>query len=146
MATASVNAPSTEPHGRWRDRKLLLWPLALIVPAIPLRTIAVADDAPAIAWFLAPVVVFLLFPIIDTVVGLDRRNPPDSEVARLESRSYYRWVTYAYIPLQYASLVVACSLWASGELAWWQSLGLATSVGCAVLSARAALVQSSPLA
>jgi alkane 1-monooxygenase len=38
-------------------------------------------------------------------------------------------VTYAYIPLQYASLVVACSLWASGDLAWWQSLGLATSVG-----------------
>jgi alkane 1-monooxygenase len=24
---------------------------------------------------------------------------------------------------------VACSLWASGDLAWWQSLGLATSVG-----------------
>ncbi len=129
MATASVNAPSTEPTGRWRDRKLLLWPLALIVPAIPLRTIAIADDAPPFAWFLAPIVVFLLFPIIDTVVGLDRRNPPESEVARLESRRYYRWVTYAYIPLQYASLVVACSLWASGDLAWWQSLGLATSVG-----------------
>ena len=44
MTTASVNVPSTEPGRRYRDRKLLLWPLALIVPVIPLRTIALADD------------------------------------------------------------------------------------------------------
>ena len=27
------------------------------------------------------------------------------------------------------ALVLACSMWASGDLAWWQSVGLATSVG-----------------
>jgi alkane 1-monooxygenase len=115
---------------RWRDNRLLLWPLALIVPLLPIRSAALADsDLPAIAWFLTPIIVFGLFPILDTVAGLDRRNPPEAEVARLESRRYYRWVTYAYVPLQYASLVVACSLWANGDLRWWQSLGLATSVG-----------------
>ena len=68
----------------------------------------------------------------------DRRHrSPGSTVATHRSRRppgwsrvrYYRWVTYAYIPLQYLSLVLACSMWASGDLAWWQSLGLATSVG-----------------
>ncbi|MFP3900999.1 MAG: alkane 1-monooxygenase [Acidimicrobiia bacterium] len=115
---------------RWRDRKLLFWPLALVVPLIPLRSVALAEqDAHPLLWFLAPIVVFLVFPIVDTLAGLDRRNPPESEVPRLETRRYYRWVTYAYIPLQYLSLVVACGLWAGGELRWWESLGLATGVG-----------------
>ena len=82
-----------------------------------------------LVWFLTPIVVFGIFPIVDTLLGRDRRNPPESETARLESVRYYRWVTYAYIPLQYLSLVLACSMWAGGDLAWWQSLGLATSVG-----------------
>lgn len=129
MAQATVDLGAAGPTRRWRDRKLLLWPLALVVPSIPLRSAALGDDAPGIAWFLAPIIVFLVFPVLDTVVGLDRRNPPEDVVPRMEGRRYYRWVVYAYIPLQYASLVVACSLWASGDLAWWQSLGLATSVG-----------------
>lgn len=113
----------------WRDRKLLLWPLALIVPVMPLRNVAlVGHDAHPLLWFVAPIAVFLIFPIIDTFAGLDRRNPPESEAPRLEGRRYYRWVTYAYIPLQYTSLVAASSMWASGDLRWWESLGLATSV------------------
>jgi len=127
MAQATVDLST--PRRRWRDRKLLLWPLALIVPLIPLRTMAAGDDAPPWVWFLAPIVVFLVFPILDTVVGLDKRNPPEELRDELEGRRYYRWVVYAYIPLQYVSLVAACRLWASGDLAWWQSLGLATSVG-----------------
>jgi alkane 1-monooxygenase len=107
-----------------------LWPLALIVPLLPVRAALLAEtDVPFVAWFLTPILVFVVFPILDTLAGLDRRNPPESETARLEARRYYRWLTYAYIPLQYASLVVACALWASGELRWWESLGLATSVG-----------------
>ena len=114
---------------RWRDPRLLLWPVALIVPLLPVRMQVLDDGAPAWLWFMTPIVVFGLFPIVDTIAGLDKRNPPESETGRLESVRWYRWVTYAYIPLQYASLVMACAMWASGDLAWWQSLGLATSVG-----------------
>lgn len=128
MAVATVKA-GTRPARRWRDRKALLYPVALIVPLIPLRTIELADrDVHPLLWFLAPIVVFVVFPIIDTVAGLDRRNPPEDVVPELEGRRWYRLITYAYLPLQYLSLVLACSLWASGELAWWESLGLATSV------------------
>jgi alkane 1-monooxygenase len=121
-----------DPSGgrRWRDARFAFWPLALVVPLLPLRMRGLVDgSAPALAWFLTPIVVFGIFPIVDTLAGLDRRNPPEAETARLESARYYRWVTYAYIPLQYLSLVLACSMWAGGDLAWWQGFGLATSVG-----------------
>jgi alkane 1-monooxygenase len=124
MAAPAVQDP------RWRDPRLLLWPLALIVPLLPVRAAVLAElDVPVVSWFLTPILVFGIFPILDTVAGLDRRNPPEEATAQLEGRRYYRWLTYAYLPLQYASLVVACALWAHGDLRWWESLGLATSVG-----------------
>jgi alkane 1-monooxygenase len=127
--TTSDGDAATRP---WRDRKLLLWPLSLIIPIMPLRTAALAGrDAPAVLWLMAPIIVFLIFPIIDTVAGLDRRNPPEDAVRRLEGRRYYRLVTYAFAPLQYLSLVIACGLWASGELRWWESLGLAMGIALA---------------
>jgi alkane 1-monooxygenase len=131
VTAATVETAPEKPTRKWRDRKFFLWPLALIVPLLPLRSFELAErgDALPILWFMAPITVFLIFPLIDTFAGLDRKNPPESEVPRLERVRYYRWVTYAYIPLQYAALVMACALWARGELQWWESLGLATGVG-----------------
>lgn len=114
---------------RWRDRKLALWPLALIVPLMPLRMgELVGQDAHPLRWLLAPVVVFVVFPLIDLAFGHDRANVPDHEEARVSARRYYRWVTYAWVPLQYAGLVLACSWWATAGLRWWESLGVALSV------------------
>ena len=129
MASVTVESVEDGSRGRYRDRKLLLYPLALIVPLLPMRLLVLGAEAPWHMWFMAPVTVFAIFPLIDTVAGRDRRNPPEDQVARLEGRRYYRWVTYAYIPLQYVALVAACALWANGDLAWWQSLGLAVSIG-----------------
>ena len=123
MSVASVEPPRDAPVRRWRDPRLLLWPLGLLIPLLPLRTRALDPGAPMLVWFLTPIIVFGVFPIVDTLIGHDRRNPPESETARLESVRYYRWITYAYIPLQYLSLALACSMWASGDLTWWQSLG-----------------------
>jgi alkane 1-monooxygenase len=47
----------------------------------------------------------------------------------LEEDRYYRWCTYAYIPLQYGTLILGCWLWASGDLSVAESLGLALTVG-----------------
>jgi alkane 1-monooxygenase len=43
----------------------------------------------------------------------------------LEQDRYYRWCTYAFLPLQYAGLVFACWLWASGDLSVLDRVGLA---------------------
>jgi alkane 1-monooxygenase len=119
-----VDAPA------WTDGKRYAWLLGLLVPVLPFLAWGWAElTGFAGFWFLGPVIVFGLFPILDVVVGTDAENPPDSIVAHLEKDRYYRWCTYAFLPLQYASLVGACALWASGDLGAVESIGLAMTVG-----------------
>ena len=47
----------------------------------------------------------------------------------LEQDHYYRWCTYVFLPLQYASLLFACWLWSSGKLSTVDDIGLALTVG-----------------
>jgi alkane 1-monooxygenase len=63
------------------------------------------------------------------MVGTDADNPPESVVKRLEEDKYYRWCTYLYIPMQYAGLVFACVMWASGDLSLLESIGLVFTIG-----------------
>jgi alkane 1-monooxygenase len=58
-------------------------------------------------------------------IGLDAENPPDSVLRWLERDRYYRWCTYAFLPLQYAGLVFACAMWGSGDLSVLDKIGLA---------------------
>ena len=58
-------------------------------------------------WWIGPIVVFGVVPAIDLVAGLDRSNPPDDVIEALENDRYYRWITYLYLPIQYAALVWA---------------------------------------
>ena len=76
-----------------------------------------------------PLFLYVIMPALDTAIGKDSANPPDSVLKRLEEDRYYRWCTYAYMPLQFASLVGACWLWAYGDLSFVESLGLALTVG-----------------
>jgi alkane 1-monooxygenase len=59
---------------------------------------------------------------------MDAANPPDSVVKWLEQDRYYRWCTYAYLPIQYGGIVFACWLWASGRLSTIDSIGLALTM------------------
>jgi alkane 1-monooxygenase len=115
----------------WRDRKRYAWLLGLLVPLLPFMAWGLVElTGLGVMWFFGPVFVFGVMPILDTLVGKDSDNPPDSVISWLEQDRYYRWCTYLYLPLQYASLVGACVLWASGDLGWIASLGLALTVGC----------------
>jgi alkane 1-monooxygenase len=126
MSTAAaVPAPAT-----WRDPKRYAWLLGLIVPMLPFAAWGLVELTGAGAlWLFGPLVVFGVFPVLDVLVGTDSENPPDSVISYLEQDRYYRWCTYLFLPLQYASLVAACWLWGSGELSAWESLGLALTVG-----------------
>jgi hypothetical protein len=53
----------------------------------------------------------------------------------------YRWCTYAFLPLQYAGLVFACALWASGQLTVADKMGL---VGCLPTTAPRACCRLTP--
>ena len=66
--------------------------------------------------------------MLDLVDRDGRDNPPDSVIKWLEQDRYYRWCTYAYIPIQYAGLVLACWLWSSGKLSTIDDIGLALTM------------------
>ena len=79
-------------------------------------------------WWFGPFVVFVVIPFLDRAIGKDSSNPPESILKRLEDDRYYRWCTYAFIPIQYAALVFACTKWAHGHLSVAEDFGLAITV------------------
>jgi alkane 1-monooxygenase len=128
-----VTAPDpTPPTGTtaWRDGKRYLWPLGLVVPLLPFHAGWLADATGwTVAWWIGPILVFGLVPALDTGFGLDTTNPPEEAVPALEADRYYRWCTWLYLPLQYASFVWAAGVVARGDLSAASELGLALTVG-----------------
>jgi alkane 1-monooxygenase len=114
----------------WRDAKRYAWLLGLIVPTLPFLAWGLVQITGLGAfWFYGPVLVFIIFPLLDLLVGVDAANPPDSVIKWLEQDRYYRWCTYLFLPIQYAGLVFACWLWSSGKLSTVEDLGLVLTVG-----------------
>ncbi len=124
----------TAPHDteatRWRDPKRYAWLLGLIVPTLPFLAWALVEATGlGVFWFYGPFLVFAVFPALDLLIGMDATNPPDSVIKWLEQDRYYRWCTYAFIPIQYAGLVFSCWLWSSSKLSTVEDVGLALTVG-----------------
>src|SRR5664279_5563495 len=117
----SVSAPSVNEHrapghgeplsaARWRDPKRYAWLLGLIVPSLPfLAWGLVRASGLAIFWFYGPFLVFVIFPLLDLLIGMDPTNPPDSVIKWLEEDRYYRWCTYLFLPIQYGGCLLYTS-------------------------------------
>jgi alkane 1-monooxygenase len=113
----------------WRDAKRYAWLLGLLIPTLPFITWGLVElTGLGVLWFYGPFLVFGIFPLLDLMIGMDARNPPDSVIKWLEQDRYYRWCTYLYLPIQYAGLVFACWLWSHGGLSTLDSIGLALTV------------------
>ncbi len=142
---------STTVDGRtveWTDRKRYLWILGAVIPLIPITMWGLyAATGWSAVWFFGPFFVFVVIPIADLLAGLDPNNPPDELLETLEEDRYYRWVTYAFIPMQLAGFLWGCFVLGNGtifgwdpyaggvlpgiteNLAWFEKLGLATGMG-----------------
>ena len=126
--TGTVTAASTE---GWRDRKRYLWLIGLVVPSLAFLGYGMHALTGWGVWFwIGPIVILVVVPAIDLVAGLDRSNPPDDVIEALEQDRYYRWITYLFLPIQYAGFVGAFWLIASGDLSVADRIGLAVSIGC----------------
>jgi alkane 1-monooxygenase len=62
-------------------------------------------------------------PLLDALIGEDRNNPPEAVVPQLEADRYYRWLTWATVPLHFVALV-ACAAWAGTHALPWWAVGL----------------------
>jgi alkane 1-monooxygenase len=124
VAIASAGAP-------YRDRKRAAWLLSLLVPLLagagPVLYLWRAD--PRLLW-LPLLLVYAVLPLLDLLIGEDRSNPPEHAVPALEAERYYRFITYALVPMLWACLVFAAWFVASRALPWhgWLAMVLATGV------------------
>ncbi len=128
---------------QWRDRKRYLWLFGLVAPtAIFLATGLVWafnrlgwQAAAPVWWWIGPLLVYVLLPLLDRFFGPDGQNPPEEVMEMLEHDRYYRYCVYAYIPFQLLSVVFACYLWTAADLSWLGldgGLGLASTIGLAL--------------
>ncbi|GGL08636.1 alkane 1-monooxygenase [Nocardia jinanensis] len=137
---------STPPES-WHDPKRYLWLWGLLAPTglftigLPLVWVLYAVGRPGlvhIVFWLGPIVLYLVVPIADRFVGPDGSNPPEEVVAALENDKYYRYLTYLYLPCQYATLITAGYLMTAdnphlpvidGGLDTVDKIGLAVTLG-----------------
>jgi len=114
----------------WRDRKRLLWPVALVMPLLPLAAVGLFTLTDNGVWlWLGPIVILGVVPVLDAIAGLDPSNPSDDVIERLSRDRYYRWLTYLFLPLQYVGFLVGMWLIARGDLLLSEQIGMAVTIG-----------------
>ena len=114
----------------WSDPKRYLWLLGPAVPLIGLCMLALywQTQSSWALWFVV-ILVHAIIPALDVLFGEDAVNPPDAALNALVKDRYYSWVLYAFVPLQLLATVAGAWLAATGDLPWYDLLGLAVSVG-----------------
>ena len=129
MKTYALSQP-VDGQDTWQDGKRHLWMLGLVVPLLPFLAIGLhVWTGLDVALWLGPFVVLGVVPVVDLVAGFDRTNPPDEVMEALEEDRYYRWVTYAFLPIQYAGLVTAMWYLSTQAAGVFGDIGLAITVG-----------------
>ncbi len=112
------------------DPKRHLWVLGLIAPGCAvLPSQLVLHTGSPVFWWIGPIIVLIVIPVLDWVVGEDGSNPRDEDYELLSNDRYYRWCTYLFLPIQLIGLGIAGYLWADDELAVVDKLGLAATLG-----------------
>ena len=133
MSVQSLQASSAGAETeRWHDTKRYAWLLGAIIPMLPFAAGGlVSATGLDLFWYFGPLFVYGVIPLIDLALGTDPNNPPDEVIERLEEDRYYRWVTYAFIPMQYVALhldrVARCSQPAVRRAS--DKIGLALTIG-----------------
>ncbi len=102
----------------YRDRKRWSWLLSVVAPLVSvLGTGAHALGATSQWWFFLPLLlVYLIVPLLDLMVGEDLSNPPEAAVPRLEADRYYRAITYATVPVLWVCFIFNCIFLATHDL------------------------------
>jgi alkane 1-monooxygenase len=132
--SGNLSAPATPADGArpiWRDGKRYLWLLGTVVPLFLFVGWALVNlTGLGLFWWIGPMVVYIVIPTLDVVIGDDASNAPEELLAWLENDRYYRWVTYLFLPCQFAALFVGFWLMTrSGGLGVVDRIGIATTLG-----------------
>jgi len=129
MTTTSL--PSTHAAAEpYRDRKRYAWLLSVIAPlAAPAGPWLYLQTGQTV-WLWAFLAFFYFgIPLLDRLFGEDRSNPPESAVPALEADSYYRYITWAVVPILWFSFIYNVVFLAMHELPWYLWLLVVITTG-----------------
>lgn len=117
----------------YQDKKRYFWMLGPALPAIgfgimlgyrfsprPLKTVFALGG---------PIVLHIVIPIIDTIVGDDPSNPDQAAIQQLENDPYYMRLVKSFLPLQYLATTYGAYLASREETPWYDRIFLGMSVG-----------------
>ncbi len=122
----SITYVAVDPQGgriEYIDRKRHWWLLSFAYPLLPFVGMAAhAATGREIALGLPLLISYGLMPLLDFMIGEDENNPDERVVPQLEADRYYRWLTWATVPLHFIALV-GCAWWVGTHaLSWWAVL------------------------
>ena len=108
MTTAIENRQSPTPS--YIDKKRFAWLFSVAGPAVSLVGTVAVSSFEASSWILFFPLVFYYFFVrfLDFLIGEDTSNPPEASIAALEADAYYRWITYATIPILWIAVIFNC--------------------------------------
>ena len=141
-----MTAGSTDNTMEWQDKKRRLWLMGLVFPTLIITATPFIWGMNQLGWYpasqvlfwIGPIVLYIVMPTLDLRFGSDGQNPPDEATQWLEDDKYYRFCTYAFVPFQYLSVILAALTFTApnlswlgqdGPLSWPAKIGLALSIG-----------------
>lgn len=88
----------------WRDGKRYLWLIGAVVPCFMFVAWGLVNlTGWGGFWWFGPLFIYVVVPALDLLFGEDPSNPPEEIVAWLEQDRYYRFITWAFLPLQFVA-------------------------------------------
>ncbi|HDR9021580.1 TPA: alkane 1-monooxygenase [Burkholderia vietnamiensis] len=125
-------ATTDGPASGWSDGKRYLWLLGAVTITLPILAAQLAlSTGVHVFWWFGPLFAFGVIPILDTLIGDDRDNPPEAVVPQLEPSRYYRWIVYLATLVEYVAFFMCVRIVGTHALAWYDYLGFALSLGAA---------------
>jgi alkane 1-monooxygenase len=115
MSTVYVAQDAQGRRIEYRDRESLAWGLSVVYPLMPFAGIGLHAATGHPGWLALPqAIVYLAGPLLGWALGEDENNPSEAVVPELESDRYYRWLTYATVPL-HSDALIGCAVWAATQ-------------------------------
>lgn len=134
----ALNSPTLKPMPTpplaaelpWVDKQRALRALGLLVPALACLSLAAYAGTGAWWWcWLAPLLTFIVVPVLDRWIGADHSNPPEAAVPALNGDRYYERLVVALVPLQLVATVGGAWIVVALQPDWPAWLGLLLTVG-----------------
>ena len=125
-------ATSDAPAASLSDGKRYLWLLGALTITLPIFAAQLAlSTGFHVFWWFGPLFAFGVIPILDTLIGDDRDNPPEDVVPHLERERYYRLIVYLATLVEYVAFFMCVRIVGTHALAWYDYVGFALSLGAA---------------